>query len=203
MVGLITANSRIVIENFCPYTVYVHMTITAPDVDGLMATLEQGQRWIDDYRRTTVGGVAIKLTTAQERNSGKGQVPMTQFEYTFESQDGRDHIQYNLSNRDCRGNCPNSATEECPFMKYGFLVEHQGCTTRQCLPGEAVCKAAYNADDDDDCNDGCWLDNNPDDTFLFLCQYNVPANKLRRSRLWRRDLLSSENIVYLETQVKN
>jgi hypothetical protein len=133
-----------------------------------------------------------------------GAEPITQFEYTYEPDyhhSGEGNLQYNLSNRDCQGNCLNKG--ECPFMKLGFMAEHQGCPTRECKPGDLRCYDAYNDYNDDWANKGCNLGKFPGDTYLFLCNYNVPHLKLRRSKLWRDDMLSPENIVFLETQPKN
>jgi hypothetical protein len=207
MASLVAAEPRLVVQSFCPFSVHIHLAtdrMVAGDenskiINQHMITLEQGQTWVDNYRRPALGGVVFKLAKSSPTS---GDTPTTQFEYVYFDEGGRPKFQFDISNVDCDGNNgPRSPTGPCPFTKYGMIFEHQGCTTRECKPNDTSC--AYNYPTDDIKTDACFTDENPDDSFLYLCNYNVPSFKLRKSRHWHRDILSAENIHYIETQLRN
>lgn len=155
---LVGAN-RAIIENHCPFKVYIFAIDSTRDAIEPSASLNLDEVFIEQYQRPKFGGVSLKLSRAESLVSLDGQTPITQFEYFLNT--GDDKVYYDLSNINCD---PKS----CPFAWHGLhLRSSSGCRERMCSPYELECGGAYLYPTDDTKTTAC--DDTTGDLVLSLC----------------------------------
>ncbi|OCK86006.1 hypothetical protein K432DRAFT_412928 [Lepidopterella palustris CBS 459.81] len=148
------------VYNQCSFPVYL-WSVSADSSSG-MITLESGSgTYNETYKTPSVGGVSIKLS---KTDSCADPTPITQFEYTLAGGD----IWYDISNVNC-------VTTSCPFSAGGmYMASGEGCPTRSCAAGLAVCAGAYTASNDDQNSLAC---TGTADINLYLCTSSAPSSK--------------------------
>lgn len=143
----VAATGQAIVKNKCNFPVYLW---SVANTDGSMHTLDANSgEYSETYRENpNGGGISIKMARSQDYYT----TSVAQFEYTLGST-----LWYDLS--DINGN---------PFMDYGYTLvpSQQSCRNIVCKAGDILCKAVYNAPDDNEATAACTNDAN---TVLVLC----------------------------------
>ena len=152
---LATVNAQFAhINNYCDFEVYVWPT------DGHRnpssgTPIPPGSNWCEEYQ-TAGGGVALKITTAQNLDS------ITIMEYDLNNSLGPDlwTIWYDGSNINCE-------TTNCPFWEHNLYIEASdpNCAAGPC-PAKTVCRGFYQLPNDDYDSFSCPMSAN---TTMHLC----------------------------------
>jgi hypothetical protein len=153
----VNALGSAIINNNCNFPVYL-WPIDAQRNPSDSIVINAGGSWSESYHTPSSGGVSLKLSRTNNKQS-----KVTQFEYTVQSYASNPFLWYDGSHVDC-------VDSECPFWDYGINLKASDptCPTRDCAVGK-VCTGFYTLWNDDINTLSCSDDAN---VIMTVCSVN-------------------------------